>query len=101
MPRACVEGWLKTYVHHQRHSEAPTAFHFWSGVSTIAGALRRKVWTDHRYYQYTPNFYILLVAPPGLRLKVLRYDKVSTCLEKSVALASVLKALRGKRFWTP
>lgn len=86
--RACPDGWLKTYVHHQRHSEAPTAFHFWSGVSTIAGALRRKVWTDHRYYQYTPNFYILLVAPPGIATK-------STTLRQGLDL---LRKVRGISF---
>lgn len=88
MQRACPDGWLKTYVHHQRHSEAPTAFHFWAGVSTIAGALRRKVWTDHRYYQYTPNFYILLVAPPGIATK-------STTLRQGVDL---LRKVRGISF---
>lgn len=88
MPRACPEGWLKTYVYHQRHSEAPTSFHFWSGVSTIAGALRRKVWTDHRYYQYTPNFYILLVAPPGIATK-------STTLRQGLDL---LRKVRGISF---
>lgn len=86
MPRACKEGWLKTYVYHQRHSEAPTAFHFWSGVSTIAGALRRKVWTDHRYYQYTPNFYILLVAPPGVATK-------STTLRQGLDLLRKVKGI--------
>lgn len=88
MQRACPDGWLKTYVHHQRHSEAPTAFHFWAGVSTIAGALRRKVWTDHRYYQYTPNFYILLVAPPGIATK-------STTLRQGLDL---LRKVQGIHF---
>ena len=67
--RACAEGWLKTYVAHMRFNEAPSSFHFWVGVGTIAGALRRKVWTDHLTYQYTPNFYIILVAPPGVATK--------------------------------
>lgn len=52
-----------------RHTESPRQFHFWTGVSTIAGALRRKVWTDHLAYQYTPNFYIILVGPPGVAAK--------------------------------
>src|SRR5262245_38983278 len=67
--RAFTEGWLKAYVQHQRFTESPESFHFWTGVSTIAGALRRKVWTDHLNYQYTPNFYIILVAPPGVATK--------------------------------
>ena len=52
--------WLKAYMHFTRTSEAPDAFHFWSGVGTIAGALRRRVWLDMRHFQWTPNFYIIL-----------------------------------------
>lgn len=48
------------------HSEAPDKFHFWTAVSTIAGALRRHVWLDMGYFQWTPNFYIIFVAPPGI-----------------------------------
>lgn len=39
---------------------------FWTGVSTIAGALRRRVWIDQKYFQWLPNFYVILVAPPGI-----------------------------------
>lgn len=40
--------------------------YFWSGVSAVAGALRRKVWIDQAYFKWYPNFYICLVAPPGI-----------------------------------
>lgn len=63
------DNWLKQYAHHTRHSEAPDLFHFWTGVSTIAGALRRQVWIDQRYFQWTPNFYIILVGPAGVATK--------------------------------
>ena len=86
MPRACTEGWLKTYVQHMRFSEAPAAFHFWVGVATIAGALRRKVWTDHLTYQYTPNFYIVLVAPPGVATK-------STAIRSGISLLRKVKGV--------
>lgn len=69
MPRAYEQGWLKAYVQHQRYSESPLAFHFWTGVATIAGALRRKVWIDQLHFQWTPNFYIMLVGPPGVAAK--------------------------------
>ena len=39
---------------------------FWTGISTIAGALRRRVWIDQKYFQWIPNFYVILVAPPGI-----------------------------------
>lgn len=40
--------------------------YFWAGVSAVAGALRRKVWIDQAYFKWYPNFYICLVAPPGI-----------------------------------
>lgn len=40
--------------------------HFWTGVSTIAGALRRRVWIDQGYFKWHANHYIILVAPPGV-----------------------------------
>src|SRR6185369_14226993 len=46
--------------------EAPRQMYFWTGVSTLAGVLRRKVWIDQAYFTWYPNFYIVLVAPPGI-----------------------------------
>lgn len=64
-----LQNWLKEYAAHTQHSEAPLSFHFWTGVSVIAGALRRQVWIDQRHFQWTPNFYIILVGPPGVVTK--------------------------------
>jgi hypothetical protein len=58
--------WLRAYMEYTQYSEAPDKFHFWTGVSVIAGALRRRVWMDMGYYQWTPNMYIVFVAPPGI-----------------------------------
>lgn len=63
------QNWLKAYVHHMRYSESPDSYHFWTGVATVAGALRRRVWIDQRQFQWTPNFYIILVGPPGVAAK--------------------------------
>ena len=68
-PDLTANTWLKAYVEHQRYSESPSQFHFWSGVSAIAGALRRQVWIDQRHFQWTPNMYIVLVGPPGVAAK--------------------------------
>ena len=63
------KNWLRAYMEYTRDSESPDSFHFWCGVSTIAGALRRRVWLDMRKFQWTPNFYIILVGPPGVAAK--------------------------------
>lgn len=63
------KNWLKSYVQHNAASEAPDIFHFWTGVTTIAGALRRRVWIEQLIFQWVPNFYVILVAPPGIATK--------------------------------
>jgi hypothetical protein len=63
------KNWLQAYTQFTMDSESPLDFHFWTGVATIAGALRRRVWIDMRKFQWTPNFYIVLVGPPGIANK--------------------------------
>jgi len=76
------ENWLRAYAEYTEHSEAPREFHFWTGVATIAGALRRQVWIEQRYFQWTPNFYIILIGPPGV-------------VTKSTSMRVGLELLRG------
>lgn len=80
--------YLQAYMNYSAHSEAPDKFHFWTGVSTIAGALRRKVWIDMGYFQWTPNFYIIFVAPPGI---------ISKSTTASVGM-NLLKKVDGIKF---
>lgn len=58
--------WLRAFIDYSSYGEAPLKTLFWTGVSTIAGALRRRVWIEQKYFQWTPNFYVILVAPPGI-----------------------------------
>lgn len=58
--------WLRAYLDYSQYSEAPRRMHFWTGVSVLAGALRRHVWIDQVYFRWHPNFYIIFVAPPGI-----------------------------------
>lgn len=64
-----LENWIKSYMVYTRHLEAPDPYHFWSGVSALAGALRGKVWIDMGYWKWRPNFFIIFVAPPGIATK--------------------------------
>lgn len=58
--------WLKAFCDYASFGEAPRHMYFWVGVSAVAGALRRRVWIDQAYFRWYPNFYIVLVAPPGI-----------------------------------
>jgi len=80
--------WLTAFMEYSQYTEAPRHMHFWSGVSAVAGALRRKVWVDQVYFKWYPNFYICLVAPPGI---------VSKSTTADIAL-NLLKRVPGVHF---
>lgn len=60
------DDWLTAFMQYAGYGEAPRHMYFWSGVSAVAGALRRKVWIDQAYFRWHANMYIVLVAPPGI-----------------------------------
>lgn len=62
-------NWIDAYLGYATHSEAPEKFHFWTAISTIAGAVRRQCWIEQGFFQWVPNFYIIFVAPPGIIAK--------------------------------
>lgn len=68
MPRH-FKHWLKAYCEFTAVSEAPLEFHFWTGVSTLAATLKRRVWRDELQFKWTPNFYIIFVGPAGVVTK--------------------------------
>jgi len=60
------DNWISAFLDYSSYGEAPRHMYFWTAVSCIAGALRRRVWIDQAYFRWFPNFYIILVAPPGI-----------------------------------
>lgn len=86
-PRAFPD-WLSAYVGYAGFSEAPRKMHYWCGISAIAGALRRHVWLDQGHFRWYPNFYIILVAPPGV---------VSKSTTASIAM-NLLRKVPGIKF---
>lgn len=81
MPRNYPD-WLKAYTQFTSASEAPLEFHFWTGVSTIAACLRKRVWRDELYFKWTPNFYIIFVGPAGTVTKSTTLNLGFRLLEK-------------------
>ena len=76
--------WLKAYCDFTASSEAPLDFHFWTGVSTIAACLQRKVWKDELIFKWTPNFYIVFVGPAGIVTKSTTLNIGYSLLQKVV-----------------
>lgn len=61
-----LENWIDSFVSLFDHSGSPEAFRKWTGISIIAGALERRIWTDVGLGPLYPNLYVILVAPPGI-----------------------------------
>lgn len=80
--------WISAYLDYTEPMEAPKHMRFWCAISAIGGALRRKVWIDQAYFKWYPNFYIILVAPPGV---------VSKSTTTGVAM-EILREIPGVRF---
>jgi len=83
-----LKDWLPAFMDYTTGTEAPRIMHFWVGVSAIAGVLRRRVWIDMKRFKWYPNFYIILVAPPGVISK-------TTTMDMSIEL---LKQVPGIKF---
>jgi len=95
--RRCEKGWLETYLQYTDATEAPKIFHFWTGISILASVVQRKVWFDMGHFQWTPNFYIILVAPPGIVNKSatinLGYPFVKFLREQGVTIHTLPESL--------
>ena len=57
---------LSAYYQYACDGFCPDKFHFWAGISIIAGALERKVYIKKGKYSFYPNLYVMLVSPPGI-----------------------------------
>lgn len=75
------DNWIDAYIKYAAVTEAPRRMHFWAAVGGIAGALRRRVWIDMKRFRWTPSFYIIFVAPPGVVAKSTTADIVLELLK--------------------
>jgi len=66
MPKRKLANWLTDFCSFASYGEAPPSMYFWVGACAIAGALRRQVWIDQKYFKWIPNLYVIIVAPPGI-----------------------------------
>lgn len=65
MDIAPKKGWLDAYLKYTSWSEAPAAFHFFTGAAVLGTTMSRRAWFTKGYYKVYPNHQIILVAPTG------------------------------------
>lgn len=57
--------WLRDFVSLTKDTEVPEMFAMWTGASTLALCLGRRVWIDMGVYKVYPNMLVVLVAGSG------------------------------------
>jgi len=60
-----LNDWLTGYLAYCNNTEPPKSYHTWTGISVIAGALQRRVYTVWGHETIYPNEYIVLIGPSG------------------------------------
>lgn len=76
-------NWIHDFVAKTSpKSEAPERYLYWSAVSAIGGAMRRRCYIKMGHFKWYPNFYIILVGPPGLVKKSTTVDMALSILRQ-------------------
>ena len=111
MARVLQVPWLDAYREYTQNIEAPQSFHLWTGISTIASVLQRKVWVSFPKHLLTtfPNMYIVLTSPPGVcrkgtiintSLDLLRKLKGPYILANDITREKMLREMRDNPIQT-
>ena len=96
-----LENWLDSYLEYVDNTESPLAFHTWCGVSTIAGALQRKVYLKWGIGQVIyPNMYIVLIGPSGRTRKGVAIGIAKDFLKRVPGVTVIPESTSGKQATT-
>lgn len=103
-----TKDWIEGFIQHTDATTSPPLFRKWGAITTIAGALERKVWVRSLGSRLFPNLYTILVAPAGIGKTEItwRVHELWASLEDhhqaptSVTKASLIDTLNdAKRRW--
>jgi hypothetical protein len=60
-----VPDWIETFVRDTEGIQSPESFRLWTGITIIAGALERRVWTETDRGMLFPNQFTILCGFPA------------------------------------
>lgn len=60
-----LPSWIQAYLAYTDTSMSPEEYHKWCAISTIAGAMRRKVFFQYNHFPVYANGFVILVGPAG------------------------------------
>lgn len=62
-----TDDWIARWLQVTENSEPPRLYRLWTAIATLSTVLQRKCWLPWGTETIYPNFYIVLVGPPGGR----------------------------------
>lgn len=69
-----VASWIDAFITYTDRLGSPEIFRRWSAITAVAGALERKVSVETGKRILYPNFYTILVGPPGVGKTIVLND---------------------------
>lgn len=92
---------VDSYMALTEERPSPELFRKWAGITTLSGALEKRVWTKTKAGPQFANLYTMLVAPPGVGKsqainpaeQLLKATKKFSIAPNSVTAASYIDAL--------
>ena len=60
-----LTNWIEGFIEYTDTLPSEPILRKWAAVSTIAGAMERKLYAVSMGKRLYPNFYVFLVVPPG------------------------------------
>lgn len=58
--------WLDTFMAYTEGTPTSDLFRLWTGITTLAGATERRIWSEIGGDRVFPNLFVFLVASPGI-----------------------------------
>ena len=100
MAKRKLDNWISYYMKFAQNTESPKQYHLWTAISAIASCLQRKCWIPWGHETIYPNFYIVLVGPPGGRkgtaMKILKPLLQDLDIQMSADSVGSIQALYGE-----
>jgi hypothetical protein len=87
--------WIESFISETEGLPTPPIFRRWAAITTLGGALERRVWAETAMSRVYANLFVLLVSPPGVGKSVaMTYvrDMVDKTRKLKVAPDDVTKA---------
>jgi hypothetical protein len=86
------QPWIESYLDYTDYQEAAEEIHFWTALSLISAALRRRAFMDRQSYILYPNLYVIIVAESAKARKSVAINTGLRILRRAVPEINLLEA---------